>query len=68
MKTLIFYVILAFVFVSLNACQTDKPRPCPDKSIKHNNACTTDCPGVTACNGQFYCNACEAAREGYWVE
>ena len=43
------------------ACgQTDasgvcKPRPA---------ACTDDCPGVCGCNGKFYCNACQANRDG----
>ena len=26
--------------------------------------CTTDCPGVCGCNGQIYCNACEANAAG----
>lgn len=26
--------------------------------------CTADCPGVCACDGQFYCNACGAAEKG----
>ena len=32
-------------------------RPRPD-------SCTTDCPGVCACDGKLYCNACEAHRAG----
>jgi hypothetical protein len=27
-------------------------------------ACTDDCPGVCGCNGKFYCNACQANRDG----
>lgn len=26
--------------------------------------CTADCPGVCACDGSFYCNACGAAEDG----
>ena len=60
--------ILAFVLICASACTKQGARPCPDNSIKHKNACTTDCPGVKACNGKTYCNECEAARDGFWVE
>lgn len=30
--------------------------------------CTTDCPGVIGTDGEFYCNACNAHREGVGVE
>jgi hypothetical protein len=30
--------------------------------------CNEDCPGVCGCDGQFYCNACEAARMGVDVD
>jgi hypothetical protein len=26
--------------------------------------CTTDCPGVCACDGKLYCNVCEAHKAG----
>jgi hypothetical protein len=32
---------------------TLRPASCPD-----------DCPGVCGCNGKFYCNACQANRDG----
>lgn len=68
MKNIIIYCLFIAIFVGLAACGTNNVRPCPDKSIKHNNACTKDCPGVKACNGKTYCNECEAARDGFWVE
>ena len=30
--------------------------------------CTTDCPGVTGCDGKTYCNECEAHRLGIRVK
>lgn len=41
-----------------NASATCKPRP------EH---CDPGCPGVCGCNGDFYCNACRAARRGVAV-
>lgn len=63
--TFAFLIVISLIFA---ACHTEGARPCPDRSIKHNNACTADCPGVKACDGKTYCNECEAARAGFWVE
>ena len=30
--------------------------------------CPADCPGVIGCDGNFYCNECEANRQGIKVE
>jgi len=30
--------------------------------------CNASCPGVIGCDGNFYCNACEANRQGIKVE
>ena len=30
--------------------------------------CTKDCPGVTGCDGKFYCNACMAHQAGFDVQ
>lgn len=30
--------------------------------------CTADCPGVTGCDGQTYCNECVAAQHGIRVD
>lgn len=37
---------------------------CYDPSLVHNGFCTADCPGFIGCDGNFYCNQCEAARVG----
>ena len=43
------------------ACgQTDATGICMPRPA----TCTDDCPGVCGCNGMFYCNACEASRDG----
>jgi len=34
---------------------------------KPGGACPPDCPGVCACDGLFYCNACEAHAAGFDV-
>ncbi len=30
----------------------------------HSGGCTTDCPGICGCDGNTYCNECEANRVG----
>ncbi len=30
--------------------------------------CNASCPGVIGCDGNFYCNECEANRQGIVVE
>ena len=47
-------------------CKKEKGS-CVDESLKHNQACTTDCPGVQGCDGKTYCNECEANRVGIRV-
>lgn len=33
-----------------------------------NDYCTTDCNGVTGCDGKIYCNECEANRKGISIK
>jgi hypothetical protein len=59
--------IAVFAVVTLNSC---KKTNCYDAGMAkaHSGICTMDCPGVTACNGKFYCNTCEANKAGYRVD
>jgi hypothetical protein len=44
---------------------------CYDQALADSMAtvdCIADCPGVTACNGDTYCNECLANQAGYAVE
>ena len=53
------------VGIMLTACS--KPHDCYDHKLykKHkNDFCTADCPGVLGCDGEMYCNECEANRHG----
>jgi len=56
------------LFLSFTAfqCEEDEPivESCYDETLVHNNACTQDCPGFIGCDGNTYCNECEAARLG----
>ncbi|MEO5645525.1 MAG: hypothetical protein ABIQ40_01700 [Bacteroidia bacterium] len=61
--------ILTIIFSSLfmmNSCSKDKNN-CYDPKLyrQHkDDICLADCPGVTGCDGNFYCNECEARRNG----
>ena len=62
MKNIILLITLGIV---LAGCKKDDDNhPCYDITLVHNDACTTDCPGFEGCDGQTYCNECEAARVG----
>lgn len=60
------YAILIFAFLPFISCERNR-YDCFDENITHNNPCTTDCPGVCGCDGQIYCNECEANRNGITV-
>jgi hypothetical protein len=47
----------------------DYPDNCGDGDVQgvcrpKPGACTKDCPGVCGCDGNFYCNACNAQQQG----
>ena len=51
-------------------CEYDNPGSCGSGDQmgtcrSRPEVCTKDCPGVTGCDGQFYCNACMAHRAGF---
>lgn len=56
-----------FFMLFISSCNKD----CFDQELynQYNSVgCTTDCPGVTGCDGKTYCNECEANRQGIRVE
>lgn len=64
---LLFKTIVIFIF--LQSCHKDKPK-CYSRSLEKkskNNACQADCFGVIGCDGNFYCNECDANRKGIKV-
>jgi hypothetical protein len=48
----------------LFSCSKNEKHQCYDESLVHDNPCTADCPGIIGCDGETYCNECEAARVG----
>ena len=62
--TTTFATVSVFAVVTFNSC---KKTNCYDAALEaqyKDGFCTMDCPGVTGCDGKFYCNSCEAARHG----
>jgi len=63
-------VVYLFAFLlCLYSCK--KESGCYDADLERqfrNSFCTTDCPGVTGCDGKTYCNECEANRQGIRVD
>jgi hypothetical protein len=60
-------LLCALLSIAAISCSDD----CYDQALADSMAtvdCTADCPGVTACNGDTYCNECLANQAGYAVE
>lgn len=60
--------ITAATIFTVSSCSKDDG--CYDARMQRqhqNDICTADCPGVTGCDGNFYCNECEATRNGIRV-
>ena len=63
--------ILTIVAILSSIASCKKESSCYDEQLyqQHkNDICTTDCPGVTGCDGKTYCNECEANRQGIRVK
>lgn len=63
-------ILLAVAAVPLAFISCQKQKSCYDANLEaywQNRACTTDCPGVTGCDGKTYCNECDANRAGVHV-
>lgn len=66
MKT---YLLVLITCLSVS-CKKDKPT-CYDPSLERKakgSPCLADCPGVTGCDGKFYCNECEANIKGIKIK
>jgi hypothetical protein len=60
-------VFVALILISFSGCNKDCYNPSLENEFK-DKACTTDCPGVTGCDGKEYCNECEANKKGVAVD
>lgn len=61
-------ILLFLVILLASNCRkeySDK-HPCynPEMEANHSGICFTDCPGYIGCDGEFYCNECDANRVG----
>lgn len=62
-------LIFFMAVISTSACVKENGS-CFDEQLyqRHkNDKCPTDCPGVVGCDGEAYCNECEANSHGIRV-
>jgi hypothetical protein len=63
------YLVLGTTFffaVLITGCHK-KQAACYDEALKKSTEtvrCSSDCPGIKGCDGNFYCNECVAAMSG----
>ena len=66
-----FIILLIFILIlSSLGCEKDKNDNCFDKQLyeEHiDDGCYQDCPRVNGCDGNIYCNECEANKQGIRV-
>jgi hypothetical protein len=63
----IFNLAFGILLLTLGSCD----KGCYNPSIEKANegvVCPTDCPGVIGCDGNSYCNECEANKLGVAVD
>jgi len=69
-KHLTLSTITFLTVILIYSCNKNKPS-CYDRSLERKakgSPCLADCPGVTGCDGKFYCNECEANRNGIKIK
>ncbi len=62
---------LVFSFMLALAFSSCGKHPCYSEALRQQYksvGCTQDCPGVTGCDGKFYCNECMALTQGIRVK
>ncbi|CAN5351688.1 hypothetical protein BH09BAC5_BH09BAC5_11620 [soil metagenome] len=69
-KNNILMILVFAMALSFLSCKKDKSS-CYEELLfqQHkNDICTADCPGVTGCDGNIYCNECDANRKGIQIK
>ena len=67
MKRRVYISLFIIIILSGFGCKKDKGAEicnCYEETLVHENLCPADCPGFEGCNGETYCNECEAAKLG----
>lgn len=70
MQSIIRVFVILLASICFSSCYKDRAA-CFDGKLYRDHkdvACTLDCGGVTGCDGNFYCNECEANRNGIEIE
>jgi len=63
--------LFSFALFLMAAAATGCNKDCYNPNLEAeyaNKVCTADCPGVVGCDGNTYCNECEANKAGVAVE
>lgn len=61
------YLLILTCFALFQSCDKGCYSPSLERQFE-GVACTADCPGVIGCDGNEYCNECEANKLGVAVD
>jgi hypothetical protein len=70
----IFSIVIGLLFsltVIISCTKDNENYDCYSEELyqaNKNNICPHDCPGVIGCDEKFYCNGCEALKQGIKVK